>query len=163
MSTASKSRLYFAEYDRPNNPIRDIIVFEKHIRKKYNLETRRRIFYFVIFLNSILAYIIFIIRQVTDIICETHYVSSNSFSYFLWRIYIKMLTTVLLFTYIFIRLFRKSSKITSTLSIHLKLLNIYFKNQKIALCEIKTPYKIKQAIHLFREEEKKRCLYWLKR
>ncbi|KAI5184280.1 hypothetical protein NEHOM01_0025 [Nematocida homosporus] len=161
-SMSPPSRLYLAEDDRPPNPLKDILIFEKYLNKRYNKETRRRVLYSAILINTAIAYIYYVTKQVFDTLCELERDRPILLSAFLWRIYMKMLGIVLLLSYIFIRLFRKSSKLTQALTSQLKLLNIYFRNQKINLCRIKTPYNIKKALILFREEEQKRRVHWLK-
>ncbi|KAI5172779.1 hypothetical protein NEFER03_1811 [Nematocida sp. LUAm3] len=148
--------LYYSRENRPVNPIMDILIFEREIKKKYSTESKRRVFYFIILLNTIIAYILYVTKHVYDTLCEVEQNTPFPISMFLWRIYIKMLGNILLISYIFIRLFRRSSKVIQALSNQLKLLNIYIKNDKILLCQLKTPYNIRRSLDLFREEEEKR-------
>ncbi|OAG29498.1 hypothetical protein NEDG_00631 [Nematocida displodere] len=156
---AAENMLYSEEISHPLNPAKDILVFEKHIKRCYDMETRRRIVYFVILTSSIAVFILYVTRQIFTALWDVSLVSPVSISVLMYRIYLKMLGTIVFISYVFLRLLRRSTSITKAMTQQLKLLNIHFRNQKLFLCEIKTPQKIKQSLSIFREEEQKRRVY----
>ncbi|KAI5192738.1 hypothetical protein NEMIN01_2183 [Nematocida minor] len=149
--------------ERPANPIKDILIFEKQLNKKYAHETKRRFVYFVLLMIILSGYILHVTREVYNVLWDIDCSDPAEMTVLLCRIYLRMLGAVLLLGYVFIRMLRKSSKITNSLTAQLKLLNIFFKNQKLNLCSIKTPNNIKVAINVFREEEQRKKTHWLKR
>lgn len=149
--------------ERPLNPIKDILIFEQQLNKKYMHETKRRFMYFVVLMVSTCAYIMYIINEMYSALWDIHSEESIPLSALVLRIYCRVVGVMLLLGYIFIRLMRRSTRITNSLTAQLKLLNIYFKNQKLNLCTIKAPKNIKTAINIFREEEQRKKAQWLRR
>lgn len=141
--------------DRPVNPIKDILIFEKELRRRCAHEIKRRFMYFVLMIVIQYSYVLYVGRSVYNVLLGVD-VSSILISKVMCRTYIRMVGPIFLVSYVSIRLLRKSSKITKTLTLQLKLLNIFYKNQRISLCPIKTPNNIKIAMNIFREEEEKK-------
>lgn len=142
--------------ERPVNPIKDILIFEKEIKKRYEQETRRRFVYFMVMLIIQCGYILYVSTKVYNILGDIKSTEIILLGGLIYRVYMQMLFSIFLTSYVFIRLLRNSSKITKTLTSQLKLLNIFFKNRKITLCPVKTPNNIKIAINIFREEEERK-------
>lgn len=148
------------EGDGPKNPIRDILIFERRIKRSYAEEARRRIMYFVVLTTAVVAYILYVSKQIFEAGGKAHVQGGEGISVFVLRLYVRMLGTSILIFYVFIRLLRRSSKLTSSLSAQLKLLNLSLVNQKLVLCQIKTPENIRKAVRLFRSEEERRRAQW---
>ncbi|KFG26713.1 uncharacterized protein NESG_00867 [Nematocida ausubeli] len=142
--------------DRPLNPIKDILIFEKQLKNKYIHETKRRFTYFVMLMIMVCAYTLYINRQMYNILWDLYSKDSIYLTDLIFRVYLRILGAILLLGYVYVRLLRRSSKVTNSLTEQLKLLNIFFHNQKLSLCSIKTPRNIKIAINVFRSEEQKK-------
>ncbi|KAH9387477.1 uncharacterized protein NEMAJ01_2373 [Nematocida major] len=149
--------------EKPLNPIKDILIFERKLNERFANETKRRFIYFVLVVTMLSAYILYIIKEVYSTLWDVYSTSPVSLSPLLFQIYFRVLGVAFLLGYVFIRLLRKSSKVIKSLTAQLKLLNINFKERKIELCAIKTPRSIKTAINVFREEEQRTSGYWRKK
>lgn len=147
----------------PGNPIKDILIFEKHMLAYYDGETRRRFVYFLVFLSLLFTFAVRGMKYAEQILWVPGEVQDlEKLQGFMVRLYLKMLGTVFLLAYLFLRMFRKSSKLTRVLSAQLQLLNVRFEDRRISLSKIKAPAKIKQALALFRAEEEKRRKHFQK-
>ncbi|EIJ89592.1 hypothetical protein NEPAR06_1212 [Nematocida parisii] len=149
--------------DRPLNPIKDILIFEKQLNNKYIHETKRRFIYFVVLMIMVCSYVLYINRKMYNILWDVYSRDSIYLTGLVFKIYLKTIGVIMLQGYVFIRLLRRSSTVTNSLTEQLKLLNIFFNNQKLSLCEIKTPRNIKIAINTFRDEEQKKKAQWMKK
>ncbi|KAI5180441.1 hypothetical protein NEOKW01_0745 [Nematocida sp. AWRm80] len=151
------------EKDSTQNPIRDILTFERQLKRKYNHEVKRRLIYFVMLVNAIVAYTLYVSKKVYGILWDIEASNSAQVTLFLFKVFLKMLGCIILISFVFIKLLRASTKILCSLSEQLRLLNIYVKDNRIYLCPTKTPPVINKTLLMFREEEHKRRQQWTKK
>lgn len=150
-----QGRPEYAEDERPQNPLRDILTFEKVVRKHYDYQHKRRLVYYIILVGTVFGYIVYASRRVLDGVWETDYALIIP-KVLLYRIYVKMLGAIVLVWYVYIRLLRRSSNLTQSMDAQLKLLNMEFDGARIRLCKAKTPKNILKGLGVFRKEERRR-------
>jgi len=159
----TQRNFYLSDSRKPKNPVKDILIFEKRVKRSFNYEFKRRIMYLIVAVSVSMSYVLYIAKMFINSFWRIKIAPANNVKVLILDIYVQMLVIIFIICYLFIRLLRRSRGISEALSSQLKLLNISFTGQRLSLCQIRAPENIRKALQLFREEEQRRKASWLRK
>lgn len=151
----AKERPGLRSRDKPQNPLKDILSFERALCKYYGKQQKRKFLYYGVLVGAALAYVLYLAKRFFEELRELEGGDRVS-KLLLYKVYFKMVGIIVLMWYVYIRFLRGSTARTKQINAQLRLLNLEFDGNRIGLCQEKTPKNIQKAFSCFRKEEKRR-------